>query len=541
MKEGKYINKSLFFLTQVINRKASGDSSHIPYRNASLTKILKSSLCGNTKTCVILCLSPSKSQLDHSLQTLKFGLGVGRIETRAERNVSRPSPEETLRVLVQEYQTRLAALGKGVGILGVGCGEEVKAENDMLWQQLMASENASNPERKTLLQFYIEDPSTASVGCLNEPKESSGVVKAFVEALKLSCKHCFYWKSKAQAYEKRCNELAEAVSKQGIAKRGEYLTKLTEVVEDYFKTIKSQAAKLEIYEHTEKWAQQLTGKDLMALATHFRKKLEQIQALTPKAKKPNVAPPKLELKLKHSEQYTTALLKEVKELKQLVPELEEFTLQPLPDITADNSFLNLIQSIKEMLAVASEHRTSPLIKLNKEPQGETLMRESEWPSTPGSRWQRQEVASPNCRAPRTPSRHTPTLGYRNARRRSPLKAETRSKSARPGKVCVEMAKLGSMISQAVEISAATHKESLVEYLKGERYGVGIFSHMHSLKQLKRSMRKQNKEAAGEMANSKSQNEIEKIIPTKIPIHNEARGGENGKVLQSWNGGNLVLK
>ena len=40
--EGKHINKSLFFLTQVISLKAEGKSAiHIPYRNSPLTKILK--------------------------------------------------------------------------------------------------------------------------------------------------------------------------------------------------------------------------------------------------------------------------------------------------------------------------------------------------------------------------------------------------------------------------------------------------------------------------------------------------------------------
>lgn len=44
IKEGQHINKSLFFLTQVIKLKSEGKTNvHIPYRNSPLTKILRSS------------------------------------------------------------------------------------------------------------------------------------------------------------------------------------------------------------------------------------------------------------------------------------------------------------------------------------------------------------------------------------------------------------------------------------------------------------------------------------------------------------------
>ena len=41
VKEGVHINKSLFFLTQVIMMRSEGKDTHIPYRNSPLTKILK--------------------------------------------------------------------------------------------------------------------------------------------------------------------------------------------------------------------------------------------------------------------------------------------------------------------------------------------------------------------------------------------------------------------------------------------------------------------------------------------------------------------
>ena len=62
VKEGQYINKSLFFLTQVISLKSEGKAdTHIPYRNSPLTKILRSSLGGNSRTLILLCATPAYS------------------------------------------------------------------------------------------------------------------------------------------------------------------------------------------------------------------------------------------------------------------------------------------------------------------------------------------------------------------------------------------------------------------------------------------------------------------------------------------------
>ncbi len=64
IKEGKNINKSLFFLTQVISMRAEGRNAHIPFRNSPLTKILRSSLGGNARTAVVVCVTPAKSQIE---------------------------------------------------------------------------------------------------------------------------------------------------------------------------------------------------------------------------------------------------------------------------------------------------------------------------------------------------------------------------------------------------------------------------------------------------------------------------------------------
>ena len=73
LKEGLSINKSLFNLTQVIHTLSAKSGGHIPFRNSSLTKILKGSLSGNSRTTVIVCITPASRHIEQTLDSLKFG------------------------------------------------------------------------------------------------------------------------------------------------------------------------------------------------------------------------------------------------------------------------------------------------------------------------------------------------------------------------------------------------------------------------------------------------------------------------------------
>lgn len=74
VKESISINSGLLALGNVIS--ALGDphkrSSHIPYRNSKLTRLLQDSLGGNSQTLMIACASPSSDNFVESLNTLKY-------------------------------------------------------------------------------------------------------------------------------------------------------------------------------------------------------------------------------------------------------------------------------------------------------------------------------------------------------------------------------------------------------------------------------------------------------------------------------------
>ena len=72
LREGGHINKSLLTLGNVIAKLSEGNSSHIPYRDSKLTRILSNSLGGNSKTAIICTITPASQHFEETHSTLKF-------------------------------------------------------------------------------------------------------------------------------------------------------------------------------------------------------------------------------------------------------------------------------------------------------------------------------------------------------------------------------------------------------------------------------------------------------------------------------------
>lgn len=91
--EGANINRSLLALGNCINALcinsnglADGRGCHVPYRDSKLTRLLKFSLGGNCKTVMIVCISPSSTHYDETLNTLKYANRAKEIKTKLIRN-----------------------------------------------------------------------------------------------------------------------------------------------------------------------------------------------------------------------------------------------------------------------------------------------------------------------------------------------------------------------------------------------------------------------------------------------------------------------
>ncbi|KAF6169462.1 hypothetical protein GIB67_004743, partial [Kingdonia uniflora] len=87
LKEGCHINRSLLTLGTVTRKLSKGRHGNVPYRDSKLTRILQPSLGGNARTAVIYTMSPTRTHVEQSSNTLLFASCSKEVATNAQVNV----------------------------------------------------------------------------------------------------------------------------------------------------------------------------------------------------------------------------------------------------------------------------------------------------------------------------------------------------------------------------------------------------------------------------------------------------------------------
>ncbi|XP_028774586.1 kinesin-like protein KIN-7J isoform X2 [Neltuma alba] len=105
LKEGCHINRSLLTLGTVIRKLSKGRNGHVPFRDSKLTRILQSSLGGNARTAIICTMSPARSHVEQTRNTLLFASCAKEVSTNAQVNVVVSD-----KALVKQLQRELARL-----------------------------------------------------------------------------------------------------------------------------------------------------------------------------------------------------------------------------------------------------------------------------------------------------------------------------------------------------------------------------------------------------------------------------------------------
>lgn len=111
LEEAKKINSSLSALGNVINALTDTKSTHVPYRDSKLTRILQESLGGNSRTSLIINCSPSSSNAQETISTLRFGTRAKKIKNNAHINAEPSGFElmkqiESLKRVNEEHELR---------------------------------------------------------------------------------------------------------------------------------------------------------------------------------------------------------------------------------------------------------------------------------------------------------------------------------------------------------------------------------------------------------------------------------------------------
>ncbi|PVU97359.1 hypothetical protein BB561_000610 [Smittium simulii] len=165
LEEAKKINKSLSALGNVINALTDGKSTHIPYRNSKLTRILQESLGGNSRTTLIINCSPSSYNVNETLSTLRFGTRAKSIKNKATINQELSSEE--LKEIINKLQTKTmnykSYIIKLEGELTLWRdGKSVQSNDQISWQKFNGSNSLNTPNKNELDLKLLNSANPAS-------------------------------------------------------------------------------------------------------------------------------------------------------------------------------------------------------------------------------------------------------------------------------------------------------------------------------------------------------------------------------------------
>uniref|UniRef100_A0A3P8US16 Kinesin family member 21A n=1 Tax=Cynoglossus semilaevis TaxID=244447 RepID=A0A3P8US16_CYNSE len=156
-KEGISINCGLLALGNVIS--ALGDrskrSSHVPYRDSKLTRLLQDSLGGNSQTVMIACISPSDRDFMETLNTLKYANRARNIKNKVMVNQDKASQQiSALRTEIARLQMELMEYKTGKRLAGE---DGMESFSDMFHENsMLQTENSNLRVRVKAMQETID-------------------------------------------------------------------------------------------------------------------------------------------------------------------------------------------------------------------------------------------------------------------------------------------------------------------------------------------------------------------------------------------------
>eukprot|EP01132_Coremiostelium_polycephalum_P003999 gene3999-5001_t len=177
--EAKMINKSLSSLGNVINALTDGKSTHIPYRDSKLTRVLQESLGGNSRTTLIINCSPSSYNETETISTLRFGNRAKSIKNKAKINQERSAAE--LKILLSKAEKEIESLKAYIKEIESVTGIIIPKDKIKELSSNSTSNTSATPNNNT-----SNNNSSANAGS-EESAESTNADSQLLKALQEKC------------------------------------------------------------------------------------------------------------------------------------------------------------------------------------------------------------------------------------------------------------------------------------------------------------------------------------------------------------------
>ncbi|KAM9845518.1 kinesin-like protein KIF21A [Aulostomus maculatus] len=195
-KEGISINCGLLALGNVIS--ALGDrskrSTHVPYRDSKLTRLLQDSLGGNSQTVMIACISPSDRDFMETLNTLKYANRARNIKNKVMVNQDRASQQISalrteiarLQMELMEYKTGKRMVGED-GMEGINDlvheNSMLQTENNNLRVRVKAMQETIDAQRARLTQILSDHANQALAKAGEGNEEIGNMIQNYIKEI----------------------------------------------------------------------------------------------------------------------------------------------------------------------------------------------------------------------------------------------------------------------------------------------------------------------------------------------------------------------
>lgn len=191
-REASNINQSLLTLGRVITCLGE-KASHVPYRESKLTRLLKDSLGGRTKTSIIATISPNLEDYEDTLSTLDYAQRAKKITNKPEVN-----QKVTKKGLIAELSSEIQRLQRDLQACRDKTGVYVNEANYSSMVETIESQNKLIKEKEDKVLALITE--MAKIDSLFQ-----GTVKQLEETQNDLKKH----KEILSAQEQRQREMSE--------------------------------------------------------------------------------------------------------------------------------------------------------------------------------------------------------------------------------------------------------------------------------------------------------------------------------------------
>jgi len=198
LQEGANINRSLLALGNCINILSDSNKkgAFVPYRDSKLTRLLKDSLGGNTRTIMLACISPASIAYEETVNTLNYASRARKIKKKVMSNI------KEVELHVSQYKEIIESLRNEIGSLKQqlekgpqGGGQTMMVRREILQEtpvgSMTAVEDGSLDALGKALFANLEEhwEISQSLKELRELKKQNEEAHADVSELALKCYH----------------------------------------------------------------------------------------------------------------------------------------------------------------------------------------------------------------------------------------------------------------------------------------------------------------------------------------------------------------